>query len=598
MKNEREKIKSIINQVVAMGELGNNEGILNQLVDLKQDILGDRYMAVVMGEFKRGKSTFINSLLGGSLLPMDVLPETATINVLKYNEEPVVNVYYHDGRVEQGVPEYDYLKKFSATKSGNCASEVKLIEIGYPVELLANNVMLVDTPGVSDINDQRCEVTYGFVPKANIVIFLLDAVSPLKATEYEFIEEKLFPLGVNNIIFVANRYDFVDEEEDEEFLSDLQIRLENAFHVGEEGSPIKEIILFPLSAKMALEAVSDGNERLLEASGLPALQEKLLAMLSGSSIEDEKNRAFKKRLIYILRLYISLLEDEKQMKVTDIDTLRQIESNLEALIHRSENDKCSIPRYVEKNQHEIFSMVDKSVSFFNQRLQEDVLGMIADYQATDLKGFVERTVARRVKNNFESWLATYSPCVDQLLKKLEMELARGMSYYFKQSIVLESNVGRDIQSNGFNIAIDVEDISNVTYHAGAVAAVGSIGLMAITGGALLPLIGFAALPILKDNMLKKRLAMAKAEIEPEIMSQIAAFSLKMQSEIHSYVREHCDVVIKNTEFAYDKILSEYKKKISEQIKVKESQSENLEKEVEQLESRIGLLSGFVSELQN
>ena len=61
---------------------------------------------------------------------------------------------------------------------------------------------------------------------------------------------------------------------------------------------------------------------------------------------------------------------------------------------------------------------------------------------------------------------------------------------------------------------------------------------------------------------------------------------------------HAKVVIKNTEFAYDKILSEYKKKISEQIKVKESQSENLEKEVEQLESRIGLLSGFVSELQN
>ena len=57
-------------------------------------------------------------------------------------------------------------------------------------ELLDKNITLVDTPGVSDINEQRCEVTYGFVPKANAVIFLLDAVAPLKATEKEFIEEK------------------------------------------------------------------------------------------------------------------------------------------------------------------------------------------------------------------------------------------------------------------------------------------------------------------------------------------------------------------------------------------------------------------------
>jgi len=60
------------------------------------------------------------------------------------------------------------------------ASEVAYVELGYPSELLKNNVVLVDTPGVNDLNEQRAEVTYGYVPRADAVVFLLDAGQALK----------------------------------------------------------------------------------------------------------------------------------------------------------------------------------------------------------------------------------------------------------------------------------------------------------------------------------------------------------------------------------------------------------------------------------
>ena len=57
-----------------------NPSIMNKLNDLKEDLNNDFFTIIVLGEFKRGKSTFVNALLGTKLLPVDVIPTTATIS--------------------------------------------------------------------------------------------------------------------------------------------------------------------------------------------------------------------------------------------------------------------------------------------------------------------------------------------------------------------------------------------------------------------------------------------------------------------------------------------------------------------------------------
>lgn len=185
-------------------ECVHQSGKANALNELTSDIQEDFFTIVVLGEFKRGKSTLVNALLGEKILPTDVLPETATINAIMHSETPTLSVVMRDGNEEHGEVSGRFLKKFSAQNPQAVAEKVKYIKIGYPADILQQNVVIVDTPGVSDINEQRCEVTYRFLPKANVILFLLDANSPLKKTEKDFIDQHLLPLGIDHILFLAN----------------------------------------------------------------------------------------------------------------------------------------------------------------------------------------------------------------------------------------------------------------------------------------------------------------------------------------------------------------------------------------------------------
>ena len=89
--------------------------------------------------------------------------------------------------------------------------------MGYPLPFLANNITLVDTPGVADLDETRCDVTYKILPEANAVIFLLDANTPLTQSERDFLVDRLLPQGVDNILFLLNKYDLLMKEEDEAF---------------------------------------------------------------------------------------------------------------------------------------------------------------------------------------------------------------------------------------------------------------------------------------------------------------------------------------------------------------------------------------------
>jgi len=64
-------------------------------------LLGEgRFNVAVLGQFKRGKSTLINALLGRSLLPTDVAPLTSTITIVEHGKEETARVLYADGRRE------------------------------------------------------------------------------------------------------------------------------------------------------------------------------------------------------------------------------------------------------------------------------------------------------------------------------------------------------------------------------------------------------------------------------------------------------------------------------------------------------------------
>lgn len=591
---EKQDLQQMVKKVLTLDYISKENRTKAALQELQQDMENDFFTVVVLGEFKRGKSTFINALLQKELLPTDVLPETATINALMYNDTPTVQVVMNDGREEKGEATQEYLQKFSARQEESLANNVKYIKIGYPSDILKNKLVIVDTPGVDDINESRSEVTYRFIPKANAVIFLLDAKSPLKKTEKDFIDGKLLPLGLDTILFAANKYDAVDEEEEEDYLEDLRIRLGTAFKIGEKDAQLKKIQLYPLSAKWAMQGVLQNKPKLTAASGINELTDALRDMVFNGKVEQNKIAHYKRRLRDILDNLVREYDNTRALKNADIDSLKDAVKQIRQMIAEQADDKKLIAEYVDKEKKNIKAMVNKSLRFFHRHLEENVVESIEMYKGMDFKEYVERRVSRLMQREMETWVANYSPQVELLLKNLEKELSRGLSYRFKQKVKIESVVNDDLQNIGaYRFDVVADDVSQTNLKAGAIAA-GGAGLMMLIGTPILmPFISMAAFPFLQRRMLENKLMEAKEKIIPDVQEQLANSVLKLQDSLYSYVDTRSKAIAENTESGFEMLLENMRQQIEDQIAEKEKVGQNLRDDIDVLSRRIGELKEFM-----
>lgn len=496
-----EMLKKLIVDTQKIDAVKRDELSSRSLYALQRDIDKNFFTVVVLGEFKRGKSTFVNALLGTPLLPMNILPETATINAIMYSEKPLLSIVYMDGRQEEGEPTYEFLQNFSARENNEeRLNKIKYIKIGYPLDILKRRIVLVDTPGVSDLNQQRCDITYRFLPKANAVLFLLDANSPLKKSEKEFVEKQLFSLGIKDIIFLVNKYDCIDEEEeDDDFLDEIKARLSEAFHIGEKGAVLNDITLYPFSAREALDGIAENDSNRVKASGLPEIQEALRKIFTHGDLEKKKVESYKKRLQNILLHTIRSLKSLRTLKEMDIDALKKACDSLESIqADRIRNEK-NIRIYAEHNKENICMMADKSILYFQKRLSEEIIASVETYRGEDFKEYVEQNVMRRIRYNLESWIRTYSACIDTSLTKMSQEMAHGISWYFKTKICIETRKKGKLRLVQEILPVEADDVSVIDTQIRLAAGVGCVGLLAIMGSSVMPLIGVAAIPYFRKK---------------------------------------------------------------------------------------------------
>lgn len=592
MDAQKQKILADIEKLANL-ECARKSGKADALDELASDIRNDFFTIVVLGEFKRGKSTFVNALLGEKILPTDVLPETATINAIMYSDIPTLNVVMRDGTEEHGEVSEQFLKKFSAQNPQAIAEKVKYIKIGYPTDILRQNVVIVDTPGVSDINEQRCEVTYRFLPKANAILFLLDANSPLKKTEKDFIDQHLLPLGIDHILFLANKYDDVDEEEDENLISELEHRLREAFKMEAEDSELKELYLYPLSALIAMEGIENNNAELKKASGIDVVIEKMEEIVFSGRVENRKIRSYTMQLVKVTESLVNFLENERSLRLSDVDVLKQTQAKLQTLLKDEEVRKKNIAAFVIRETQNIIAMADKSLAFFQRRLTESVTDNVNFYKGADFKEYVESRISRMVQREMENWVASYSPHIDQLLRLMEQEISRGLTYHFNQSIQVQAT-GGELKTGALFFDVSVEDISNINIKAGAMAA-GGAGLMLLLGTpVLLPFISMAAFPFLQKSMLESRLVQVKDEVIPAITTQIDIGVANLKKEIHQHIRRQSENIISNSEYAYEKILNDIQQRIEAELKAKEQEQRGKNREIGDVEAQLKILRSLIT----
>ncbi|TEB17527.1 Bacterial dynamin-like protein [Pelotomaculum sp. FP] len=91
----------VLDQAVAFARQKENSLAASLLVESRERLIQETFTLVILGEFKRGKSTFINALLGAQLLPTAIVPLTAIPTVIRYGESLVVHAVHMNGVIEE-----------------------------------------------------------------------------------------------------------------------------------------------------------------------------------------------------------------------------------------------------------------------------------------------------------------------------------------------------------------------------------------------------------------------------------------------------------------------------------------------------------------
>ena len=167
----------------------------------------DRFNLVVLGEFKRGKSTLINALLERDVLPTGVVPLTSVVTAIRAGYRDRLIVRYADGR-EHERPIIELAEYVTEARNPSNRLGVELARIELDHELLRAGVELVDTPGIGSIHAHNTEVARAFLPRVDAAVCVLDAGQPLSEAERELLSEAA--RRVPRLLVVVNKIDHLD----------------------------------------------------------------------------------------------------------------------------------------------------------------------------------------------------------------------------------------------------------------------------------------------------------------------------------------------------------------------------------------------------
>lgn len=179
----------------------------------------DPFTIVVAGEFKRGKSSFINALLGEDILVTDVVPETVTMNKLSFGIHKNEAVLSGGRRLTLSDEE---LSRSALEKLMNEVGEtIRQLELWRPNECL-KDIRIIDTPGLNDISDEYLDtIVADAMAQADAVIYVYSVTTPLSRSEQMYIRYAILPQNYTKLFLVGNYSDLLNSTDNLEKMRDL-----------------------------------------------------------------------------------------------------------------------------------------------------------------------------------------------------------------------------------------------------------------------------------------------------------------------------------------------------------------------------------------
>ncbi|XP_043812680.1 probable transmembrane GTPase FZO-like, chloroplastic isoform X2 [Manihot esculenta] len=326
------------------------------LIDAVSQI-DEPFLLAIVGEFNSGKSTVINALLGERYLKEGVVPTTNEITFLcysKYNSEDPQRCERH--------PDGQY--------------------ICYLPAPILKEMNIVDTPGTNVILQRQQSLTEEFVPRADLLLFVISADRPLTESEVAFL--RYTQQWKKKVVFVLNKSDlYQSSSELEEAVSFIKENTRNLLNT-------ENVTLYPVSARSALEAKLsassdikvDYNKSLVSESqwkinSFYELERFLHSFLDGSTETGMERMKLKLETPIaiadrILCTCETLVEQERQYAEQDLTNVTELIDSVKELTMKMEKESISWRRktslLIEKTKSRVQELVESTLQISNINL--------------------------------------------------------------------------------------------------------------------------------------------------------------------------------------------------------------------------------------
>lgn len=316
MKTDANRLRSFLKQVTLTIEIYGKKSIISE-IDKAITATEDSTTVLFCGEFKRGKSSLVNSIIGTELCPTDIGIATSVVTTIKYGAVKKAVRYYGNllenaDSLKSEEIEWNDIEKYTMGDVLEIDNTI-LVELSYPSPFLKNGITIIDTPGIGGLDPRHAVLTHMALPKADVIVFVTDAGEPLTQSELDFYESKVLSCEKRNVVLV-NKSDILTAETLATHVSNTKLQLAKL------GSPK----VIPVSAKCwDLYSKLEDNDFLFSSN-----KDAVLAGIT-SEVETFKKSQYKKyRDMVVAELYevsaaISL--EIQQLKKDSNDKLNAIE---------------------------------------------------------------------------------------------------------------------------------------------------------------------------------------------------------------------------------------------------------------------------------
>lgn len=371
--------------------------------ELMVKLAEDRFTLAVLGQFKRGKSSLMNAIIGRELLPVGVLPLTSAITILRYGPKERLLVRRAD--VSLPFPQEEPVERLAefVTEKGNPANckRVKTATIEVPLAFLRRGLEFVDTPGIGSAIEANTATTMNFLSECDAALFVTSVDSPLTSVELEFLEN--IRRYVRKIFFVVSKTDLLGVDERQDVLDYVRDTIRRQMGVD-------DLKVFPLSSRLGLAAKMNGDWSDGLESGLTDLETTLARFLS-----SEKASVF---LAAVVERALWLLEQESievglRAQANELPEKVLIE-RLGTVTAQWENRKAERRQIFERLQQRILSevhvaLMPELLSFIRSETDvfagavERLLIPLPWWPLWDLWEKIEQTALSQIYENVSGW---------------------------------------------------------------------------------------------------------------------------------------------------------------------------------------------------